>query len=118
MRNHADDQEPAAFLVTDDPTSAVATHRDGIGPAQPNFAWRPSAPPGAAFSDRLQDSRLRISGKSVRRESRPLDAIPFLHPGEKLAHIHRQWDGLQTALLHNSDDGGFTSRIHAVRRAT
>jgi hypothetical protein len=43
-----------------------------------------TAPLVAAFDDWLQEQRLRISAKS--------------RLGEKLAYIHRHWDGLQTFL--------------------
>ena len=43
-----------------------------------------TAPLVAAFGDWLQESRLRVSAKS--------------RLGEKLAYIHRHWDGLQTFL--------------------
>jgi hypothetical protein len=57
-----------------------------------------TAPLVAALGDWLQQSHLGVSAKSVRRESRPLDPFPFLLTGEKLAYIHRHWQGLQTFL--------------------
>ncbi|MGC9418817.1 MAG: IS66 family transposase [Rhodovulum sp.] len=65
---------------------AVETDIRGITPGQRLSARKArTAPLVAAFGDWLQQQRLRVSAKS--------------RLGEKLAYIHRHWDGLQTFLL-------------------
>jgi len=64
---------------------AVEADLRGLDPGQRLSARQArTAPLVAAFSDWLQESRLRVSAKS--------------RLGEKLAYIHRHWDGLQTFL--------------------
>jgi len=64
---------------------AVEADIRGIAPGQRLSARKArTAPLVAAFSDWLQAQRLRVSSKS--------------RLGEKLAYIHRHWDGLQTFL--------------------
>ena len=56
----------------------------GCGPEQRLEARQArTAPLVAAFGDWLQEQRLRVSAKSIRRESRPLDAFPIRLTGEK-----------------------------------
>lgn len=57
-----------------------------------------SAPIVAAFGEWLQAQRVRVSAKSVRRESRPPEAFLLLLTGAKFAYIHNHWPGLQTFL--------------------
>ncbi|ETW10711.1 transposase IS66 [Roseivivax marinus] len=64
---------------------AVETDIRGIDPGQRLSARTVrTAPLVAAFGEWLQEQRLRVSAKS--------------RLGEKLAYIHRHWDGLQTFL--------------------
>jgi transposase len=64
---------------------AVEADIRGIAPGQRLSARKArTAPLVAAFGDWLQAQRLRVSSKS--------------RLGEKLAYIHRHWDGLQTFL--------------------
>ena len=64
---------------------AVEADIRGCAPGQRLSARQArTAPLVAALGDWLQQSRLRVSAKS--------------RLGEKLAHIHRHWDGLQTFL--------------------
>ena len=62
-----------------------------------------TAPLVAAFGDWLHESRLRVSAKS--------------RLGEKLAYIHRHWDGLQT-FLHDGrveiDSNGVENQIRPI----
>jgi transposase len=67
---------------------AVETDIRGIDPGRRHSARQArTAPLVAAFGDWLHQQRLRVSAKS--------------RLGEKMAYIHRHWDGLQTFL----DDG-------------
>ena len=64
---------------------AVETDIRGIDPGRRLSARKVrTAPLVAAFGEWLQEQRLRVSAKS--------------RLGEKLAYIHRHWDGLQTFL--------------------
>ncbi len=76
----------------------------GVDPGQRLSARQArTAPLVAAFGDWLQEQRLRVSAKS--------------RLGEKLAYIHRHWDGLQT-FLHDGrveiDSNGVENLIRPI----
>ena len=83
---------------------AVEADLRGLDPGQ-RLSGRQArtAPLVAAFGDWLQESRLRVSAKS--------------RLGEKLAYIHRHWDGLQT-FLHDGrveiDSNGVETLIRPI----
>ena len=83
---------------------AVEADLRGLDPGQRLSARQArTAPLVAAFGDWLQESRLRVSAKS--------------RLGEKLAYIHRHWDGLQT-FLHDGrveiDSNGVETLIRPI----
>ena len=76
----------------------------GVDPGQRlSVRQAQTAPLVAAFGDWLQEQRLRVSAKS--------------RLGEKLAYIHRHWDGLQT-FLHDGrveiDSNGVENLIRPI----
>ena len=83
---------------------AIEAEIRGSDPAQRLSARQARmAPLVAAFGDWLQESRLRVSAKS--------------RLGEKLAYVHRHWDGLQT-FLHDGrveiDSNGVETLIRPI----
>ena len=83
---------------------AVEADLRGLDPRQRHSGRQARAAPlVAAFGDWLRESRLRVSAKS--------------RLGEKLAYIHRHWDGLQT-FLHDGrveiDSNGVETLIRPI----
>ena len=83
---------------------AVEADIRGLDPGQRLSARQArTAPLVAAFGDWLRESRLRVSAKS--------------RLGEKLAYVHRHWDGLQT-FLHDGrveiDSNGVENLIRPI----
>ena len=83
---------------------AVEADLRGLDPGQRHSGRQArTAPLVAAFGDWLRESRLRVSAKS--------------RLGEKLAYVHRHWDGLQT-FLHDGrveiDSNGVENLIRPI----